>query len=87
MDSIVGFLDGPRARDAFVLRSVLDAPWALRIQDEAPLSVMLMVRNGSWVRYDDAEPVNVGTGTETRMSSRGSAPSATDPGGRTHWGP
>ena len=40
MDSIVGFLDGPRARDAFVLRSVLDPPWSLRIEDEAPLSVM-----------------------------------------------
>jgi AraC-like DNA-binding protein len=62
MDSIVGFLDGPRARDAFVLRSVLDAPWGLRIQDEAPLSVMLMVRGGSWIRYDDAEPVAVDEG-------------------------
>ena len=39
MDPLADLLDGPRARNAFLLRSVLDPPWALRIQDEAPLTL------------------------------------------------
>ena len=37
MDALAGLLDGPRARGAFLLRSPLDPPWSLRIEDEAPL--------------------------------------------------
>ena len=40
MDAIAGLLDGPRAREAFLLRSSLDPPWSLRIRDEAPLTVL-----------------------------------------------
>ena len=36
MDAIVGLLDGPRARRAFLLRCTMDPPWALHIRDEAP---------------------------------------------------
>lgn len=44
MDSIAGLLDGPRARGAFLLRSVLAPPWSLRIEDEAPLTLVALVR-------------------------------------------
>ena len=40
MDAVVGLLDGVRARGAFVLRMVLDPPWSMRIQDEAPLTLI-----------------------------------------------
>jgi AraC-like DNA-binding protein len=56
MDALVGFLNGPRARGAFLLRSVLDPPWSLRIRDEAPLTIMAMVRGTAWVLYDGDEP-------------------------------
>lgn len=36
-----------------MLRSVLDPPWSLRIQDEAPLTVVVMVRGEAWVVPDD----------------------------------
>jgi AraC-like DNA-binding protein len=62
VDGMTGFLDGPRARDAFVLRSVLDPPWSLRIEDEAPLTVVVLLRAGCWIRFDDAEPVAVDEG-------------------------
>jgi len=57
MDAIAGLLDGPRAREAFLLRSSMDPPWSLRIQDEAPLTVVAMVRGDAWVIPDDDEPV------------------------------
>ncbi|MDT4911264.1 MAG: hypothetical protein QOC66_392 [Pseudonocardiales bacterium] len=62
MDSLAGFLNGPRARGAFLLKSVMDAPWALRIRDEAPLTVAAVVRGTAWVSYDDAEPVAMAAG-------------------------
>jgi AraC-like DNA-binding protein len=62
VDTLSGFLDGPRAREAFLLRSLLDPPWSLRIRDEAPLTVVAMVRGRCWVCYDDAPPVAVDPG-------------------------
>lgn len=56
MDALGGFLNGHRARGAFLLRSVMDPPWSLRIRDEAPLTIAAMVRGTAWVRYDDEEP-------------------------------
>ena len=49
MDTLTGLLAGPRARGAFLLRSVLDPPWCLRIEDGAPLSVVALVRGGAWL--------------------------------------
>ncbi|MCW2539341.1 MAG: AraC-type DNA-binding protein-like protein [Frankiales bacterium] len=53
MDTLSGFLTGPRAQGAFLLRSELDPPWSLRIQDEAPLTVAAVVRGSAWVLLDD----------------------------------
>ena len=55
MDAVAGLLDGPRARDAFVLRSSMDPPWSLRIEDEAPLTVVAIVRGQAWLIPDDGE--------------------------------
>ena len=62
MDALAGLLDGPRARQAFVLRSVMDPPWSVRIEDEAPLSLVAMVNGEAWVVPDDGEPVHVAPG-------------------------
>ena len=62
MDALVGFLNGPRARGAFLLRSVMDPPWSLRIQDQAPLTVVAMVRGTAWVMFDGAHPQPVHPG-------------------------
>ncbi|MFI7617399.1 AraC family transcriptional regulator [Nonomuraea terrae] len=62
MDQLAALLDGPRARGAFLLRSVLDPPWSLRIQDEAPLAVTALVRGEAWVMPDGGEPVRMRPG-------------------------
>ncbi|MGS0683653.1 AraC family transcriptional regulator [Nakamurella sp. GG22] len=54
MDSVVGLLDGPRARGAFVLRSVMRPPWSLRIQDRAPLTVVAMAAGSAHIQPDSA---------------------------------
>lgn len=57
MDALTGLLDGPRARGAFLLRSVLNPPWSLRIQDEAPLTLVTMVRGSAYVVSDGGDIV------------------------------
>src|SRR4051794_28012210 len=52
MDAVAGLLDGPRARGAFLLRSTLEPPWCLRIEDEAPLTVVAVLSGEAWI--DDA---------------------------------
>ena len=62
MDAVAGLLDGPRARGAFLLRSSMDPPWSLRIQDEAPLTVAAVVRGEAWVVPDTGDAVRLGGG-------------------------
>ncbi|MFD0549581.1 AraC family transcriptional regulator [Streptomyces rectiviolaceus] len=56
MDVLAGLLEGPRARGAFMIRACFDPPWSVRIADEAPLSVMIMVRGAAWIVPDHGEP-------------------------------
>jgi AraC-like DNA-binding protein len=62
VDAVAGLLDGPRARGAFLLRSSMDPPWSLRIQDEAPLTLIAVVRGEAWVVPDGSEKVRLGRG-------------------------
>jgi AraC-like DNA-binding protein len=49
MDHLSALLDGPRARGAFLLRTVMNAPWSLRLQDESPLTVVAVTRGLLWI--------------------------------------
>ncbi|MBB5130338.1 AraC-like DNA-binding protein [Thermocatellispora tengchongensis] len=62
MDALRGLLDGPRARGAFLLRAILQPPWSVRVQDEAPLSLVAMVRGHAWAFFDGDEPVRLAPG-------------------------
>lgn len=72
MDTLSGLLDGPRASGAFLLRSVFTPPWALRIRDAAPLSILIVVAGEAWVETDAGDPVRVGCGDV--VMARGPAP-------------
>jgi AraC-like DNA-binding protein len=52
MDPLAGLLDGARPRTAFVLRSIQDPPWSVRVEDQAPLSVVAIARGDPWVVPD-----------------------------------
>ncbi|MEA2241334.1 MAG: hypothetical protein QOD24_890 [Solirubrobacteraceae bacterium] len=65
MDPLADLLDGPRARNAFLLRSVLEPPWALRIQDEAPLTLVALIRGEAWVVPHAGEFARMGPGDIT----------------------
>jgi len=47
MDALAALLDGPRAERAFLLKSVFAGEWSVSIEDEAPLSVVVMARGSA----------------------------------------
>jgi AraC-like DNA-binding protein len=57
MDAICSLLQGPRATGAFLIRSSMNPPWSMRIQDEAPLTIAAIVRGDAWIIGDLDEPV------------------------------
>ncbi|MFJ9525313.1 helix-turn-helix domain-containing protein [Streptomyces sp. SID5594] len=60
MDALAGLLDGPRARGAFLLRMVMEPPWAVRVADRAPICLMSVTRGAAWiVPPERAEPVRL----------------------------
>ncbi|AZP21127.1 AraC family transcriptional regulator [Streptomyces aquilus] len=60
MDALAGLLEGPRARGAFMIRACFEPPWSVRVEDRAPLTVMLMVRGEAWVMPDAGERSETG---------------------------
>jgi AraC-like DNA-binding protein len=63
MDVLTGLLDGPRARNAILIRALFEPPWSLRVQDQAPLTLFAIVRGEAWVDLGDgSEPRQLGAG-------------------------
>jgi AraC-like DNA-binding protein len=63
VDAVAGLLDGPRGRDAFLLRSSMDPPWSLIVADEAPLTIIAVVRGEAWLLpAQHAEPLALAQG-------------------------
>jgi hypothetical protein len=74
MDGLVGFLNGPRARGAFLLQVVMDPPWSMRIQDQSPLSLITAIQGDVWIVPDPSDSgrsAGGATGAEPRRLRRG----------------
>lgn len=59
VDPLACLLDGPRARGAFVLRSSLTPPWSIRIEDQAPLTLVVVVRGGAWITVSEGDQAGI----------------------------
>ena len=79
MDALVDFLNGPRARGAFLVRSIMEPPWSLRIQDQAPLTVVAMVHGTAWVLPDGGDHQTLGAGDVAIIRGPGPYTVADDP--------
>ena len=80
MDAIAGLLDGPRARGAFVLRSLLAPPWALRIEDRAPMTLVALVSGRAHVLPDDGPARELRPGDVAVLRGPDAYTVADDPG-------
>ncbi|MFF0558350.1 AraC family transcriptional regulator [Streptomyces sp. NPDC004266] len=57
MDALAGLLDGPRAKGAFLLRMIMEPPWSVRIEDEAPICLMCVTEGEAWIVPDAGNAV------------------------------
>ncbi|MFQ5554437.1 MAG: cupin domain-containing protein, partial [Acidimicrobiia bacterium] len=62
MDALVGLLDSPRARGAFLLRTVMNPPWSIRVVDKAPLTLLTIARGEAWIMSERGERLRLGPG-------------------------
>ena len=58
----------------------MDPPWSLRIEDEAPLTLVAMVRGDAWFIPDDGEPVSLQRGDVAIVRGPDPYTVADDPG-------
>ena len=59
MDDLAGLLDGPRARGAFALRTVMRSPWSLRILAESPVTLIAAITGELSIVPDAGDPVRL----------------------------
>jgi AraC-like DNA-binding protein len=62
VDPLSILLDGARARDAFVLRSILNPPWSVQVRDGAPLNLVAILRGTPWVVPSTGDAVRLDAG-------------------------
>ncbi|MFF9817838.1 AraC family transcriptional regulator [Streptomyces sp. NPDC014006] len=79
MDALASLLEGPRARGAFMIRACFDPPWSVRVEDRAPLTVMLAVRGETWIVPDTGERVRLRAGDLAIARGPGAYTCADDP--------
>lgn len=79
MDPLAGLLDGPRARGAFLLRSVMRPPWSLRVIAESPLTVLAVASGVVWIVPDEGEDVRLEAGDVAITHGSGHYTVADDP--------
>lgn len=62
VDPLAALIDAPRARGAFLLRVPMRRPWAIRVRDEAPLTVVAVVAGSASFSRPPDPPVRLRRG-------------------------
>jgi AraC-like DNA-binding protein len=63
VDALAALFDGPRAGGAHLVRALMAPPWAIRIEDQAPVALIAVTKGTVWFRTEGCEPRRVGAGT------------------------
>ena len=62
MDALASLLHEVRSEGALFGRTIVAPPWAIRVVDGVPLTLVTMLAGDAWISPDDGEPVRVGEG-------------------------
>ena len=62
MDALTALLDAPRARGAFLLKVTMAPPWSVRVQDEAPLSIVAVTEGSACFAPENGVPITMRAG-------------------------
>lgn len=61
-DPLADYLDGSRARHAFLMHVPMEPPWAISIDDDAPLTLVAVLTGTMWLRPAGKRPVRLQAG-------------------------
>jgi AraC-like DNA-binding protein len=62
VDALTSLIDGTRSRGTALLRVVVDPPFAIRVEDRAPITLLAPMRGSAWLLPDDAAPHRLDAG-------------------------
>jgi AraC-like DNA-binding protein len=62
VDALANLLDGPRGRDPLLFRMIMRPPWSVRVQDQALVGMIAIMRGTAWVMPAVGDPVRLDTG-------------------------
>ncbi|MGY1650200.1 AraC family transcriptional regulator [Geodermatophilus sp. SYSU D01119] len=62
MDALTGLLEEVRSSGALFGRNVVSPPWSVHFAEEAPLTLVAMLRGSGWLVPGDADPVPLDEG-------------------------
>lgn len=62
MDPLTHLLQGIRTRQSVLHRSILEPPWALRIEERAELTLAAVLKGHCWAVFDDGEAARLDPG-------------------------
>jgi AraC-like DNA-binding protein len=79
VDPFTILLDGARARDTFVLRTILNPPWSVQVRDRAPLNLVAVLGGTPWVTPGTGDAVRLDTGDIAMMRGPEAFTFADDP--------
>lgn len=69
-DALSTLLRHVQPRGALFDRSIVDAPWSLRIEDEAPLTLLTLLNGDGWIKADGGQSMSFGAGDVALVSGR-----------------
>lgn len=72
VDPLTDLVRAPRATDAYLLRVMMAPPWSVRVQDEAPLTVLALTGGTATLAPDDGPVLDLAAGDVVLV--RGPAP-------------
>lgn len=67
-DALSTLLQDVRPRGALFDRSIVDSPWSLRVEEEAPLTLLTPVHGEAWITRDSDQPTSLGEGDVALVS-------------------
>ncbi len=82
MDGLEHLLSGPRARQAFLLRMVMEPPWGVRIEDDPALTLFTVARGSTWITGELGETIQLHEGDVAVIRGGPVYTVADDPGRR-----
>ncbi|EOM77395.1 AraC family transcriptional regulator [Rhodococcus rhodnii] len=82
MDTLSEVLDNIRSSGALIARSLIEPPWAIRVEGGSSITLATMIRGDGWIHQDGCDPVALHNRDLTLLTGPGPVVLSSRPSGR-----